>query len=124
MSAGPSHHRTTTRSTADMPHQAIPRVDDDGFIVGIDPHKRTLTATVLDGAGVAVGCAHFNMSGDGHRALEAWAVGFGVITRWGIEGASGYGRHTAVYLSERGHDVRDVCPNRTAERARRRRSGK
>src|SRR6266540_273681 len=46
------------------------------------------------------------------------------VGRWGGEGAGGLGRHTAMYLVGRGHDVRDVCPTRTAERARRRRQGK
>jgi hypothetical protein len=68
--------------------------------------------------------AHFHVSGEGHRALEAWAVGFGPVARWGIEGASGLGRHTATYLCHTGHDVRDVCPNRTAERGRGRHQGK
>jgi hypothetical protein len=56
--------------------------------------------------------------------MEAWALGFGPIARWGIEGASGLGRHTAMYLAERGHDVRDCSPNRTNERRRARNQGK
>ena len=34
------------------------------------------------------------------------------------------GRHTAIYLTERGHDVRDCSPNRTNERRRGRGQGK
>jgi hypothetical protein len=56
--------------------------------------------------------------------MEAWALQFGPITRWGIEGATGLGRHTATYLIHQGHDVRDVCPTRTAERSKQRRQGK
>jgi transposase len=92
--------------------------------VGIDPHKKTLTATVLDGRGGTVATASFKVSGVGHRALEQWSTGFGPVRRWGIESASGLGRHTAIFLIERGHDVRDVCPTRTAEQSRRRRQGK
>jgi transposase len=92
--------------------------------VGIDPHKKTLTATVLDGRGGTVATASFKVSGVGHRALLEWATGFGPVRRWGIEGASGLGRHTAIFLIERGYDVRDVCPTRTAEQSRRRRQGK
>jgi transposase len=55
---------------------------------------------------------------------KAWALSFGPVRRWGVEGASGLGRHTSMFLVERGHDVRDVCPNRTNDRARRRREGK
>jgi hypothetical protein len=40
----------------------------------------------------------------------------------GVENAAGWGRHTAVFFAGRGHDVRDVCANRTprADRARQR----
>jgi transposase len=81
-------------------------------VVGVDAHKRTLTASVVDPRGGIVGSDHFRVSGDGHRALEAWARQFGPIVRWGIEGASAWGRHTAVFLAGRGYDVRDVCPPR------------
>jgi transposase len=92
--------------------------------VGIDPHKKTLTATVLDRRGGTVATASFKVSGVGHRALVEWATGFGPVRRWGIENASGLGRHTAIFLIERGQDVRDVCPTRTAEQSRKRRQGK
>ena len=93
-------------------------------MVGVDPHKRTLTATVVDPRGGIVATEHFRVSGDGHRALEAWARQFGPIVRWGIEGASAWGRHTAIFLVGRGYDVRDVCPNRTAAHDRARQRGK
>ena len=95
----------------------------DEHDVGIDPHKKTLTATVLDGRGGTVATASFKVSGVGHRALVEWATGFGPV-RAGGSRASGLGRHTAIFLIERGYDVRDVCPTRTAEQSRRRRQGK
>jgi transposase len=98
--------------------------DNVGNVVGIDPHKRTLSACVLDERGALLGIAHFRVSGDGHRALEAWALRFGSVRTWGIEGASGLGRHTAIFLTSRGCDVRDVCPNRTNQRGRGRHQGK
>lgn len=96
----------------------------DEHDVGIDPHKKTLTATVLDGRGGTVATASYKVSGVGHRALLEWATKLGPVRRWGIENASGLGRHTAIFLIERGHDVRDVCPTRTAEQSRKRRQGK
>jgi transposase len=93
-------------------------------VVGVDPHKHTLTASVVDVRGGVVATATFTVSGNGHRDLESWALASGPVVRWGIEGASGLGRHTAAFLALRGHDVRDVCPNRTNDRARRRREGK
>lgn len=98
--------------------------DHAGNVVGVDPHKRTLTATVVDARGGILASEHFRVSGDGHRALDAWARQFGAIARWGIEGASGWGRHTAIFLVRRGHDVRDVCPNRTGRQDRARQRGK
>lgn len=98
--------------------------DRAGNAVGIDPHKRTLTAVVVDARGGIVAGEHFRVSGDGHRALEAWALSFGPVVRWGVENAAGWGRHTAIYLAGAGHDVRDVCPNRTARQDRGRQRGK
>ena len=98
--------------------------DHAGNVVGVDPHKRTLTATVVDPRGGILASEHFRVSGDGHRALEAWARQFGQIARWGIEGSASWGRHTAVYLIGRGYDVRDVCANRTPRSDRARQRGK
>jgi hypothetical protein len=104
--------------------EGSPRAVRGGNVVGIDPHKRSLTATVVDRRGGIVACERFRVSGDGHRALEAWAGQFGPVERWGVEGASGWGRHTAIFLSGRGHDVRDVCANRTPRSDRARQRGK
>jgi transposase len=106
------------------PSNTLITPDRAGNVVGVDPHKRTLTATVLDPRGGIVSSEHFRVSGDGHRALEAWARQFGPIVLFGVEGASGWGRHTAIFLVGRGYDVRDVCPNRTAHQDRARQRGK
>jgi len=88
--------------------------DDAGNVVGVDPHKRTLTATVADARGGILASAHFRVSGEGHRELEVWAWQFGPIARWGIEGSASWGRHPGVVLIGRRYDVRDVCANRTS----------
>ena len=105
------------------PSSTLITPDRAGNVVGVDPHKRTLTATVVDPRGGVLASEHFRVSGDGHRALEAWARRFGQIVRWGIEGASAWGRHTAIFLASRGYDVRDVCPNRTGRQDRARQRG-
>lgn len=79
---------------------------------------------ILDGRGGVLGTRTFKVSGDGHRAMTAWAGELGQVRTWGVEGASSLGRHTAVFLGEVGFGVRDVCPTRIAEQARRRRQGK
>ena len=83
-----------------------------------------MSATVADPRGGILASEHFRVSGDGHRALEAWARQFGQIARWGVEGASSWGRHTAIFLVGRGYDVRDVCANRTPRSDRARQRGK
>jgi len=106
------------------PSSVLTTPDHAGNVVGVDPHKRTLTATVADPRGGILASGHFRVSGDGHRALEAWARQFGQIARWGVEGASSWGRHTAIFLVARGYDVRDVCANRTPRSDRARQRGK
>jgi hypothetical protein len=81
------------------PSHVLMTPDHAGNVVGVDPHKRTLTATVADARGGILGSAHFRVSGDGHRELEAWARQFGQIARWGIEGSGSWGRHTAMFLT-------------------------
>jgi len=106
------------------PSHLLMTPDHAGNVVGIDPHKRTLTATVVDPRGGILASAHFRVSGEGHRELEAWARQFGPIARWGVEGSASWGRHTAVFLTDRGYDVRDVCANRTPRSDRARQRGK
>ena len=106
------------------PSSVLITPDCAGNVVGVDPHKRTVSATVTDPRGGIVATEHFRVSGDGHRALEVWAAQFGPIARWGVEGASSWGRHTAIFLIARGHDVRDVCANRTPRSDRARQRGK
>jgi hypothetical protein len=84
--------RATTGN--DQLHLEVPDEND----VGIDPHKKTLTASVLDRRGGTVATETFKVSGVGHRALEDWATSFGPVRRWGIEGASSLGRHTVGVL--------------------------
>ena len=70
------------------PSHLLMTPDHAGNVVGVDPHKRTLTATVADPRGGILASAHFRVSGEGHRELEAWARQFGQIARWGIEGSA------------------------------------
>jgi hypothetical protein len=81
-------------------------------VVGVDLHKRTPTMAVVNARGGIVASEHFKESGDGHRALEAWALSFGPVARWGRE-RLGLGPAHGRVLAGRDRDVRDVCPNRT-----------
>lgn len=100
------------------------RTSKRGNVFGCDPHKRTVTATVLDERGGVLGTEVFATTRAGLAAMTRWALSFGAVDRWGIEGAAGPGSRTARFLSAAGHDVRDVCPNRTNLRRRARQHGK
>ena len=73
------------------PSHLLMAPDHAGNVVGVDPHKRTLTATVADARGGILASAHFRVSGEGHRELEAWARAFGQVARWGGRGRSELG---------------------------------
>lgn len=94
------------------------------LFVGIDPHKHSLTAAVIDQTGATIAVEHLPVTAAGHRSLASWADAHGQIERWGVEGAGGLGRHTASFLLAAGHDVRDVNAALTSDRRRRRGRGK
>ena len=49
------------------PSHLLMTPDHAGNVVGVDPHKRTLTATVADARGGILGSAHFRGSVDDRR---------------------------------------------------------
>src|SRR6188508_39530 len=83
--------------------------DRAGNVVGIDPHKRTLSAAVVDARGGLLAGEHFRVSGEGHRALVAWACSFGPVARWGVENASGWGETVRSSVCERRGDCCWLC---------------
>ena len=95
-----------------------------GNIVGVDPHRTALTATVIDTRGGEIDHEHFANTKAGHADAIAWGSALGPINRGGVEGASGLGRHLAEFLVERDFDVRDVPPHKTSIRQRGRHEGK
>ena len=68
-----------------------------GNIVGVDPHRKTLTATIIDARGGEIDHQNFPNTKAGHSDATAWATALGPIDRWGVEGASGLGRHLAEF---------------------------
>ena len=97
--------------------------DHAGNVVGIDPHKQTLTATVVDPRGGIVPASTSACPVMGivrsRRGPTSSARSPG-----GGGGRHCWGRHTAMFLTGRGYDVRDVCANRTARNDRARQRGK
>jgi transposase len=95
-----------------------------GNIIGVDPHRRRFTATILDERGLALATEHFSNDTAGYLDSVEWAKDHGAIDRWGIENAASFGRHLSEFLIADGFDVRDVPPHRTARRGRGRHEGK
>jgi transposase len=79
------------------------------FMIGIDPHKGSHTATAVDASEAVVG--EIRVDADRHqrtRLLE-WAAEFEPRT-WAIEGATGMGAMLAQQLVGAGEHVLDVPP--------------
>jgi transposase len=84
--------------------------------IGIDPHKRSLTAVALDSHSRLLGQLRLPATGQAGRQLLAWAATW-PQRRWAVEGASGLGRGIAQRLVAAGEPVVDV-PAKLAARAR------
>ncbi|GAA2657523.1 IS110 family transposase [Streptomyces spororaveus] len=92
---------------------------------GIDPHKHSATLAVVDSHGHLVDVVSVPVTTAGiNDLLEFLTDTELVIDRIGVEGSAALGQPVAVALSAAGYDVREVQPNRTAERRRRRRRAK
>jgi transposase len=84
--------------------------------IGIDPHKRTLTAAALDPHSRLFGQQRLAATSQAGRQLLTWAMQW-PERRWAVEGASGLGRGIAQLLVTAGEQVLDV-PAKLAARAR------
>jgi transposase len=84
--------------------------------IGIDPHKRSLTAAALDSHSQLLGQLRLPASAQTGSQLLAWAATW-PQRRWAVEGASGLGRPIAQLLIAAGEPVVDV-PATLAARAR------
>lgn len=83
-------------------------------IIGVDPHKRTHTASALDpGTDTVLSSLEIDASLSGYRSLWRWAARF-EDRRWAIENARGLGRHLGQWLVARGELVDDVPSTATA----------
>ncbi|MGW4825718.1 IS110 family transposase [Streptomyces sp. NPDC004227] len=92
---------------------------------GVDPHKHSATLAVVDSHGHLVDVASFPVTPAGITELLGFLTDTDlIIDRIGVEGSAALGQPLAVALTAAGYDVREVQPNRTAERRRRRRRAK
>ena len=66
---------------------------------GVDTHRDTHVAVVVDGVGRVVGSESF--AADEYRRMAAWFRARGALVRVGVEGCGSYGAGLARYLSRR-----------------------
>jgi transposase len=84
-----------------------------GVMIGVDPHKASHTAVVLDEAENILGRIRVTARADQVERLHQWAQAW-PERRWAIEGARGLGRLLAQQLLEVGEQVLDVQPKLAA----------
>jgi transposase len=82
-------------------------------VLGMDPHKRSVTVEVMTGVEEIVGGGRFGTDGAGFadllRCAREWPERV-----WAVEGCNGIGRHVATRLVEAGERVIDVPPKLSA----------
>jgi transposase len=100
---------------------AMTIVETRSITGGVDTHLDVHVAAALDANGGVLGVESFPATTVGFAALHSWLVGFGVLTRIGVEGTGAYGAGLGRFLRTTGVSVIEVDrPNRQA----RRRAGK
>jgi transposase len=94
-------------------------------VAGIDTHKATLAACLVDEVGLVVAEATLPNDPAGFVALLAWLRDLGGAERIGLEGSAGYGAAAARFLLAAGEAALEVPPQLShRERLRTRRAGK
>lgn len=82
-------------------------------VIGMDPHKRSVTIEVMTADEEVLGGGRFGTDAAGYKAmleyLREWPNRV-----WAIEGCSGIGRHVALRLLADGQEVVDVPPKLSA----------
>jgi transposase len=91
--------------------------DDARVIAGVDTHKDTHVAAVLDERGRLLATASFPATPHGYRRLHRWLSDHGEILAVGVEGCGSWGAGLSRHLRSRGVNVIDVNrPNRQTRR--------
>lgn len=91
--------------------EQVPRV-----VIGMDPHKRSVTIEVMTAEEDVVGGGRFDTTVEGYAAMLKYVAAWPQRV-WAIEGCEGIGRHIAHRLLADGQDIVDV-PAKLSARAR------
>jgi transposase len=97
----------------------IVRDDLPQIVVGVDSHKETHQAAVLDCTGALLGNESFAATSAGYHELEAWLATLGTIERVGVECTGSFAAGLTRFFRERDVDVYEVTTTHKATRARR-----
>ena len=82
-------------------------------VIGMDPHKRSVTIEVMTADEQVLGGGRFGTDGDGFAAMVDYVAQWPERV-WAIEGCNGIGRHIAMRLLGEDQDVLDVPPKLSA----------
>jgi transposase len=85
----------------------------DGVVVGMDPHKRSVTIEVMAGDETVLGGGRFATTAEGFQAMRRYVARWPARV-WAIEGCAGIGGHVATRLLGDGEQVVDVPPKLSA----------
>jgi transposase len=86
-------------------------------IVGVDPHKKSVTIEAVDEQGQVLATGRFPTDSTGYRLMVSYVRDQWPHRRWAVEGAQGVGRPLAQRLLAQGETVVDV-PAKLAARVR------
>jgi len=88
-------------------------VQSGRVVIGMDPHKRSVTIEVMADDETILGGGRFATDPDGFTAMRQYVRAWPDRV-WAIEGCNGIGRHVALRLLADGQDVVDVPPKMSA----------
>ncbi|WP_344952296.1 IS110 family transposase, partial [Terrabacter ginsenosidimutans] len=88
-------------------------VEEGPVVIGMDPHKRSVTIEVMTGDESVLGGGRFATDVAGFAAMLADARQWPERT-WAVAGCNGIGRHVANRLIAAGEQVVDVPPKLSA----------
>ena len=86
-------------------------------VIGMDPHKRSVTIEVMDADENVVGGGRFDTDRAGFAAMGRYVNQLqpdATLRVWAIEGCNGIGHHVATRLLAAGEQVIDVPPKLSA----------
>ena len=88
-------------------------VSEGRVVIGMDPHKRSVTIEVMAADETILGGGRFGTDAAGYRSMLRYARQWPART-WAIEGCQGIGKHVAIRLLADQEAVVDVPPKMSA----------